>query len=93
MVIRKAAICGLILGILTLPALAAISFEEERQVALWILRRGGQVMVEGVPDPIGDPFDLPEREFRIVMVDLHGTVIEPKQLRDLHLDLKVAKKE
>ncbi len=42
---KRAAICGLILGTLALPALAAISFDEERQVALWILRRGGQVMV------------------------------------------------
>jgi Leucine-rich repeat (LRR) protein len=82
-VIRKAAICGFILGTLALPALAAISFAEERQVALWILRRGGQVMVEGVADPIGDPFDLPDRDFRIVMVDLHGTVIEPKQLVEI----------
>src|SRR5436190_9483276 len=80
---RRAILCGLILGILTLPALAAISFEDERQVALWILRRGGQVMVDGMPNPIGDPFDLPDRDFRIVMVDLHGTVIEPKQLQEI----------
>src|SRR5262245_21810364 len=77
---KRAAICGFVLA---LPALAAISFEEERQVALWILRRGGQVMVDGVADPIGDPFDLPHRDFRIVLVDLHGTVIEPKQLQEI----------
>src|ERR1041384_1257282 len=40
-------------------------------------------MVEGVEQPIGDPFDLPARDFRIVMVDLHGTVIEPKQLQEI----------
>ena len=36
-----------------------------------------------VESPIGDPFDLPDRDFRIVMVDLHGTVIEPKQLQEI----------
>src|SRR5689334_12527265 len=80
---RKAVTCGLVLALWALPALAAISFAEERQIALWILRRGGQVMVDGVPDPIGDPFALPDRDFRIVMVDLHGTVIEPKQLQEI----------
>ena len=63
--------------------MAEISFAEERQVALWILRRGGQVMVDGVEHPIGDPFDLPDRDFRIVVVDLHGTVIEPRQLQEI----------
>src|SRR3954469_16068773 len=77
---RRAILCGLVLGFLAAPLLAEISFAEERQVALWVLRRGGQVMVEGVERPIGDPFDLPERDFRILVVDLHGTVIEPKQL-------------
>src|SRR5690349_5122359 len=80
---RKAVIGGLILGWLAMPLLAEITFAEERQIALWILRRGGQVMVDGLPNPMGDPFDLPERDFRIVMVDLHGTVIEPKQLEEI----------
>src|SRR5262245_24212808 len=74
---------SLILGWLALPLLAEITFIQEREVALWILRRGGQVMVEGVANPIGDPFDLPECDFRIVMVDLHGTVIEPRQLQEI----------
>src|SRR5262245_43957127 len=80
---RRLFVSGLILGLLALPLLAEIPFGEERQIALWILRRGGQVMVDGVPNPIGDPFDLPDRDFRIVMVDLHGTVIEPKQLQEI----------
>src|SRR5215831_3972165 len=77
---RKFIVCGVLGAALALPLIADISFSEEREIALWILRRGGQVMVEGVPNPIGDPFELPERDFRIVVVDLHGTVIEPKQL-------------
>src|SRR3954454_12452139 len=80
---RRAIVCGLVLGFLALPLIAEISFAEERQVALWVLRRGGQVMVDGVEHPIADPFDLPDRDFRILVVDLHGTVIEPKQLQDI----------
>src|SRR5882724_6511733 len=80
---RKVILSALILSFLALPLIAAISFADERQVALWILRRGGQVMVEGLEQPIGDPFDLPDRDFRIVMVDLHGTVIEPRQLQEI----------
>src|SRR5437667_6687601 len=85
--VRKPILCGLAcfltMGLLALPLMAEITFAEERQVALWILRRGGQVMVDGVANPIGDPFDLPDRDFRIVMVDMHGTVIEPKQLQEI----------
>src|SRR5215470_16740532 len=80
---RKVLLCGLVLGAMALPALADITFAEERQVALWILRRGGQVMVEGIDHPIADPFDLPDRDFRILVVDLHGTIIEPKQLQEI----------
>ena len=81
---RKFLLLSLALSLLVLPILADIPFSEERQVALWILRRGGQVMVDGVENPIGDPFDLPDRDFRIVMVDLHGSVIEPKQLQAIN---------
>src|SRR5437763_6294448 len=80
---RRAIIASLVLTLLALPLLAEISFADERQVALWILRRGGQVMVDGVERPIADPFDLPDRDFRIVVVDLHGTVIEPRQLQEI----------
>jgi hypothetical protein len=68
---------------LALPAAAQISFSEEREIALWILRLGGQVMVNGIDRPISDPFELPNRDFRIVMVDMHGTVTEPKDLEPL----------
>src|SRR5215831_13970585 len=80
---RKFIVCGVLGAALALPLIADISFSEEREIALWILRRGGQVMVEGVPNPIGDPFELPDRDFRIVVVDLHGTVIEPRQLQEI----------
>src|SRR5437764_6075427 len=84
---RNPILCGVILAVLgswvALPVVAEIPFADERQIALWILRRGGQVMVDGVENPIGDPFDLPDRDFRILVVDLHGTVIEPKQLQEI----------
>src|SRR5690349_21999635 len=80
---RRVILYGVVLGFLALPLLAEIPFADERQIALWILRRGGQVMVDGVENPIADPFDLPDRDFRITVVDLHGTVIEPKQLQEI----------
>src|SRR3954447_640841 len=80
---RTAILCNLVLGLLALPVMAEISSADERQVALWILRRGGQVMVDGVDRPIADPFDLPEQDFRIVVVDLHGTVIQARQLQEI----------
>ena len=70
-------------GFLVLPLAAEITPTEERNIALWILRKGGQVMVDGVEQPIADPFDLPARDFRIVVVDMHGTFTEPKELEPL----------
>src|SRR5213082_3401649 len=80
---RKCVLFVIGISLLAMPLFAEITFTEERDVALWILRRGGQVMVDGVEKPIGDPFNLPERDFRIVVVDLHGTVIEPRQLQEI----------
>src|SRR5213082_479049 len=80
---RKCVLFVIGISLLAMPLMAEISFADERQVALWILRRGGQVMVDGVQHPIGDPFELPERDFRIVVVDLHGTVIEPRQRQEI----------
>ena len=40
-------------------------------------------MVDGVDAPISDPFNLPARNFRIIMVDMHGTITEPKDLERL----------
>ena len=45
--------------ILVAAAAAEITPAEERDIALWIIRLGGQVMVDGVAAPIADPFDLP----------------------------------
>src|SRR5687767_3206308 len=62
---------------------AEITPAEERGIALWIIRLGGQVTVTGSDRPIGDPFELPTQDFRILMVDMHGTITEPKDLAPL----------
>ena len=75
----KTAVIGfLILAANTTLLFAEITPAEERDIARWIIRRGGQVMVTSAEEPIGDPFDLPSQDFRIVMVDMHGTITEPK---------------
>src|SRR5215831_9857601 len=66
-----------------LPVSAQVVPGTEREIALWILRLGGQVMIDGVDKVISDPFDLPSRDFHIVMVDMHGTLTEPKDLEPL----------
>src|SRR5882672_6720340 len=66
---------------LSLPAQSTP--ETEREIALWILRVGGRVMVNGLDKVISDPFDLPNNDFRIVVVDMHGTLTEPKDLEPL----------
>src|SRR6266849_4901594 len=74
---------AIVAGLSTMQVQAEITSAEEREIAVWILRLGGQVMIDGVDRPIGDPFDLPDRDFRIVVVDMHGTVTEPKDLEPL----------
>src|SRR5438876_3045275 len=74
---------AIIAGLSTIHLHAAIASAEEREIAVWILRLRGQVMIEGVDRPIGDPFDLPDGDFRIAVVDMHGTVTEPKDLEPL----------
>src|SRR5260370_7574065 len=69
--------------LLTLPLAAEITPREEREIALWIIRLGGSVMVDGIDHRITDPFDLPDRDFRIVVVDMHGTITAPKDLDPL----------
>ena len=80
----KTALLGVsICATLAAAATAGITPAEERDIALWIIRLGGQVMIDDVEAPIADPFDLPNRDFRIVVVDMHGTITEPKDLEPL----------
>src|SRR4051794_806444 len=64
---------------LTLPLCAE---QNERSIAEWIIREGGQVMVNGGA-PIAALSDLPKSDFRITGVDLYGTPTVPKDLEKL----------
>jgi len=66
-----------------LLACSAESAADDRETALWVLRQGGRVQIEGAAEYTGDPFDLPDRQIRIAGVDMHGTVTEPKDLEPL----------
>src|SRR5204862_7676302 len=57
--------------------------ESSRQVALWVLREGGRVRLEGGEEYISDPFELPAGDLRIIGVDMHGTITDPKELGSL----------
>src|SRR5579859_6554674 len=66
-----------------LPLMAQTTFSEERDIAISVLRLGSQVMVTGEDTPITNPVKMPGRDIRIVMVDMHGTITEPKDLERL----------
>ena len=70
--------------ILALQAgIAADVPSDDREVALWVLRKGGRVRVEGQPAYTADPFELPDAPFRIIGADMHGTVVDPKEMEPL----------
>jgi Leucine-rich repeat (LRR) protein len=71
--------CPILAALVILPLLAN---GDERRIAQWIIRQGGQVMVNGGP-PIAALADLPEDDFRITGVDLYGTPTVPKDLERL----------
>ena len=80
---RKTLFLVVLAAVLALPLAAEITPREERDIAQWIIRLGGSVMVDGSDRVIADPFDLPAQDFRIVVVDMHGTLTAPKDLEPL----------
>jgi hypothetical protein len=73
-----------LLCILALQAgMGADAPSDDRDVALWVLRKGGRVRVDGAIAYTSDPFDLPENAFRIAGVDMHGTLVDPKDMEPL----------
>src|SRR5262245_23206567 len=61
----------------------ATTQKSEREIAEWVIRQGGRVMLESERVEgklIGDVAQLPAGELRIIGVDLVGTLIEPKDL-------------
>src|SRR5881227_2682955 len=72
-----------LLCILALQGLGADAPRDDRDVALWVLRKGGRVRVDGAVAYTSDPFDLPDKAFRITGVDMHGTLVDPKDMEPL----------
>src|ERR1700730_5725362 len=56
---------------------------DDRSIALWVLRKGGRVLLEGAAEYTADPFELPHHAVHIVGVDMHGTLVTPKDLEPL----------
>ena len=54
----------------------------EREIAEWILREGGMVMVNG-GEPITSLADLPAGQWHITGVDLYGTPTVPRDMKRL----------
>src|SRR5260221_1792569 len=75
-----AAICCPRLGLLGADAGATVA---ERDVALWVMREGGRVRLDGATEYINDPFELPAGEVHLVGIDMHGTLADPKELEPL----------
>ena len=80
---RRAILCGLVLGFLAAPLVAEISFAEERQVALWILGAAGRSWSRESSVRSAILSTCRSGISGFVVVDLHGTVIEPKQLQEI----------
>src|SRR4051794_19687524 len=55
----------------------------DRPVAEWVILMGGSVRVEGRDERIRELTRLPAGDFRLVLVDLVGTNINPPDLRRL----------
>ncbi|HEX8998571.1 MAG TPA: hypothetical protein VGB07_01655, partial [Blastocatellia bacterium] len=55
----------------------------ERDIAEWVIRQGGRVILEADRRPITDITQLPTGELRITGVDLTGTLMLPQDLEKL----------
>src|SRR5271156_5543670 len=75
-VFKRAAGCLLASAILAMAA-------SEREVAEWVIRQGGRVVLEGSRTQLRDLSELPSGDAHITGVDLTNTLIEPKKLEKL----------
>jgi hypothetical protein len=66
---------------LTLASTAAQA-ASDRDMAEWVIRWEGRVIVEGNRLPINDISQLPPGDFRIVGVDLTGAVMVPASFKN-----------
>ncbi len=91
-------ILGIFLAGLTALHAGSDPVVDDRATALWVIRQGGRVLLAGQTEYTVDPFDLPTEAVRIIGVDMHGTLADPrdleplshlKDLRDLNLPGRV----
>src|SRR5262249_14334498 len=85
---KKTLLCGLLNAILNATLLLGVSTNataqpSEREIAEWVIRQGGRVILEGDRKPVGDVAQMPASEIRIIGIDLVGTLIEPKDLEKI----------
>jgi len=82
--------------LMALSAVGLFAGADERRTAEWIIRQGGQVMLDG-GEPIGAFSNIPETDFRITGINLYGTPTTPRdmerlsgltELRELYLSSK-----
>src|SRR4051794_40732467 len=70
-----------ILGLCVAAAMASAA--NEREVAEWVLRWEGQVVLEGSRKPLTDVSQIPAGEIHIAGIDLTGAVMRPLELKKL----------
>ena len=68
---------------LCLFLLASVLSGADHDTAVWVIRQGGRVIIEGQSATIGSLEDLPGHDLRVTAVDLVGTTIEPTDLSRL----------
>src|SRR5215207_8257466 len=61
-------------------AAPAFTADVDRHVALWALQMGGFVTLEGSPQRIRNIADLPDKDFRIGVLNLVGANIHPPHM-------------
>src|SRR5215472_6645862 len=61
----------------------ALPAATERDVAEWVLRWEGSVILEGSNAPLRDVSQLPAGDFHIKSIDLTAAVMRPVELREL----------
>src|SRR5579863_1925292 len=66
-----------------LPSVIFAMAATEREVAEWVVRQGGRVVLEGNRTPLRDLSELPSGDLHITCVDLTNTIIEPQKLEKL----------
>jgi hypothetical protein len=87
---RSVLACLLLCAVITVTAQLASAEPLDRQVAEWVLRKGGSVTLHPDARIVWTIAELPGEDFRLQSVNLAGTLIEPKELARLRglADLK-----